>query len=297
MKTYKLIIGVFLILFAFSACEEELIQPEDYKYEYDQSQAPQVSNDQLIKVSATYATFSADADTLYVDRGFILDTLEDFSTQRVFPATGETDEFEVTATDLRENKTYYYKSYATTIMGGTTTGAVGSFTTKQSVTPFSISYDKATVEEWESAGFSSIDKDGDGNDWSLTYYDEEAGQVAFISYSWLNEALTPENYLVYPDLELSGIDGLLTFTLQAGDPNFPQETLKLIVSDQPITSDNVGDAEVIYTTTLQDDDLFTASVNIPAAYEGGNVYFALAHTEVTDMFSVYFLGTSFSYVE
>ncbi len=297
MKTYKFIIGVLVILLTFSACEEELTIPEDYMYEYDQSQAPQVSNDQLIKVSATYATLAATADTGYVDRGFIIDTLEDFSTQMVIPATAGTDEFEVTATDLKENKTYYYKSFATTIMGGTTTGDVGTFTTKESVTPFSISYDKATVEEWESAGFSTIDKDGDGNDWSLTYYDEEAGQVAFISYSWLNEPLTPENYLVYPELELSGIDGLLSFTVQAGDPNFPNETLKLVASTTPITEDNVADAEVLYTTTLQDGEAFTASINIPTSYQGGNLYLALAHTDVTDMFSVYFLSTTFSYVE
>ncbi|WP_372950029.1 choice-of-anchor J domain-containing protein [Mariniphaga sp.] len=292
--------------FAFTSCQEELVNPDEYRIEYDQTKAPSLGDASIVKVSAGYAVLQASADTGAVDRGFLVSESEnDFSAATVISVKNDADivelnndgTFSLRASGLQGQKTYYFKPFAANFEGGTVLGNVQSFTTRESVVAYEISTAESSLEDWENAGFESIDKDGDGLGWDLTYYDEEAGQVTFISYSWYGEAVTPENYLVFPELTLDGVDGTVTVNVQAADPDWSAETFKVVISDAPITEDNCREAEVLYTNTLAGGDEFSATVDIPADYEGGNIYMALVHAEVTDMYAIMFLGTQLSYAK
>lgn len=302
----KLFVFTLAGAFAFTACQEELVNPDDYRIEYDQTKAPSLGDASIVKVSAGYAVLQASADTGAVDRGFLISESEnDFSSATVISVKNDANvvelnsdgTFTLRASGLQGQNTYYFKSFAANFEGGTVTGNVQSFTTRESVVAYKISTAESSLDDWQNAGFESIDKDGDGLGWDLTYYDDEETQIAFISYSWYGTALTPENYLVFPELALDGVDGTVTVNVQAADADWSAETFKIVISDVPITEENCRDAEVLYSNTLAGGDVFSASVDVPAAYEGGNIYLALVHAEVTDMYAIMFLGAQLSYAK
>jgi hypothetical protein len=307
MKNYiKIFVFIFAGAVALTSCQEELVNPDEYRIEYDQTKAPSLGDASIVKVSAGYAILQASADTGAVDRGFLISESEnDFSAAKVISVKKDADvveldsdgTFSLRASGLQGQKTYYFKSFAANFEGGTVTGSVQSFTTRESVVAYKISTAGSSLDDWQNAGFESIDKDGDGLGWDLTFYDEAETQVAFISYSWYGEPVTPENYLVFPELSLDGVDGTVSVSLQAADADWSAETFKVVISDAPITEENCRDAEVLYTNTLAGGDVFSATVDIPATYEGGNIYLALVHAEVTDMYAIMFLGTQLSYAK
>jgi hypothetical protein len=307
MKNYiKIFVFIFAGAVALTSCQEELVNPDEYRIEYDQTKAPSLGDASIVKVSAGYAILQASADTGAVDRGFLISESEnDFSAAKVISVKKDADvveldsdgTFSLRASGLQGQKTYYFKSFAANFEGGTVTGSVQSFTTRESVVAYKISTAGSSLDDWQNAGFESIDKDGDGLGWDLTFYDEAETQVAFISYSWYGEPVTPENYLVFPELSLDGVDGTVSVSVQAADADWSAETFKVVISDAPITEENCRDAEVLYTNTLAGGDVFSATVDIPATYEGGNIYLALVHAEVTDMYAIMFLGTQLSYAK
>ena len=81
-------------------------------------------------------------------------------------------------------------------------------------------------------GWTTIDADGDGYDWSLLISNEVLGQnglagmMTSASYAG-GTALTPDNYLVSPKLKL---DGKITFWANAQDASFPSEHFGVAVS-------------------------------------------------------------------
>ncbi len=302
----KLFIFILTGAFIFSSCQEELVNPDEYRIEYDQTKAPAVGDASIAKVSAGYAILQASADTAAIDRGFLVSASEsDFSSATVISVKKSADvvelqdngTFTLRAGGLQGQKTYYFKPFASNFEGGTVTGSVQSFTTRESVVAYEISTSGSSIDDWQNAGFESIDKDGDGLGWNLTYYDEDAGQVAYISYSWYGDPVTPENYLVFPEMTLDGVDGTIEVTVQAADEDWPYEKFKIVVSDEPITEGNCRDAEVLLTHQLANGNVYTASADIPEKYEGSKVYFALLHAEVTDWYAIFFLGTKLSFAK
>jgi hypothetical protein len=293
-KIIKPFIYFLLAVFVFAACQEEVVK-EDYEI-LDPSKSPSVTTGEPVQISSNFAVLGGISQGDNVEKGILLANNEALNSASVFTVASE-EELQVRASGLAPSTKYYYAAFGVSAEGGSSIGEIKSFTTLEGVVEFSISYDTSSLEEWQNAGFETIDMDGDGEDWGLTYYDEAAGQVAYASYSWSGSPLTPENYLVFPEMGFNGQFGVFTFTIQAGDPGYFGETVKLIVSSEPITADNARDAEVILTHTLASANAFTASVDVPAEYEGSPVYFALVHTEVTDMYVVYFLSANFSYAK
>ncbi|MFW6289520.1 MAG: choice-of-anchor J domain-containing protein, partial [Mariniphaga sp.] len=293
-KRLKTSIFFLMALFVFTACQEEIVK-DDYEV-LDPSKAPSVTTGEPVQVSSNFAVLSGTSQGEDIEKGVLLADNEELNSASVFTVTPE-DEFQVRASGLVSSTQYYYAAFSVNADGGLAVGEVKSFTTLEGVVEFDISYETASVEDWENANFETIDMDGDGEDWGLTYYNEDAGQAAFASYSWFDSPLTPENYLVFPEMQFEGKFGVLTFTIQAGDPDWFAEKVKLVVSAEPITAENARDAEVIFTHTLENAEMYTASVDVPAAYEGSPVYFALVHADVTDNFVVYFLGADFSYAK
>ncbi|MBN1187031.1 MAG: choice-of-anchor J domain-containing protein [Bacteroidales bacterium] len=297
MKKYnKFFFGFVITALIATSCQEDLIDAGKYDTKLDASKAPSATTSNPVKVSAAYAILAGSEIGGTEDRGILLSASDDFASVTVIPASSEGN-FEVKAESLTPNKTYYYRSYATNLEGGTSLGEIKSFKTRDGFTAFTIDYLTSPMADWLDAGFGDIDKDGDGNSWYMVYYDEEASQIWMKSASWASSPLTPENYLLLPMMNFEGVDGTLTINMQSTDANYPAEKFKVVVSNEPITVDNCQQAEVLFTHTMADGNVFTKAIEVPASYEGGEVYFAIAHFDCTDNYQLAFLGATFSYAK
>lgn len=292
-KLLKSSIFFLLAVFVFAACQEEVVK-DDYEV-LDPSKAPAVATGEPVQISSNFAVLSGTSEDSDVEKGILLADNAELTSASVF-TVGADEELQVRATGLAPSTEYYYAAFGVTADGGSSIGEVKSFTTLEGVIEFDISYETASAEDWQNAGFETIDMDGDGEDWGLaTYMNTE--KVAYASYSWSGSPLTPENYLVFPEMQFNGKFGVFTVAIQAGDASWFAEKVKLVVSAEPFTAENARDAEVIFTHTLENGNIYTASVDVPAAYEGSPVYFALVHAEVTDNYLVYLLKANFSYAK
>lgn len=288
----------FLIVFitaTFVACDDDIVK-SDYDLKVDNTQAPTATTKDPIKVSAAYAELSGTSVKGTLDRGVLVSKTQDFKSVTVVPASADGD-FTVKAQALTPNTTYYYRSYATNVEGGTGLGAIKSFKTKVGFTGFSIDYKTATISDWESAGFGNIDKDGDGESWDLAWFSQANNQICMRSYSWDDAALTPENYLLFPEIDFDGVDGLLTVVLKGNDGTYFKEKFKVVISNEAITEENCRDAEVLFVHTLANNSIYTKVIDIPAKFEGSKVYIAIAHFDCSDEYALNLLGATFSYAK
>ena len=155
------------------------------------------------------------------------------------------------------------------------------------------------------ANWTTIDADGDGNDWyTLNWIDAgwdetggHSGESWATSASYASAALTPDNYLVSPQLTLGGT---LTFWACAQDPDWAAEHFGVAVS-----TTNNSDASAF--TTIQEWTLtakglgartpdsrsrvnrignyYQYTVDL-SAYDGQTGYIAIRHFGCTDMFRI-----------
>ena len=120
-------------------------------------------------------------------------------------------------------------------------------------------------------GWTTIDNDGDGNNWYIA-----GGTLASASYG--NGALTPDNWLVTPQLDLQGT---LKVNLWGQDPNWADEHFAIYLST---TGNTVED----FTTVLLAETVATGAVTEYSAdlssYAGQKGYIAIRHFNCTDMF-------------
>ncbi|MBQ7532650.1 MAG: choice-of-anchor J domain-containing protein [Bacteroidales bacterium] len=146
------------------------------------------------------------------------------------------------------------------------------------MTEFTEGFENGFPSTW-----TMIDADGDGNNWDLTHYvPAHTGANSMYSYSFDNVvgALTPDNYMVTPMVEL--VPGsTLSLWASTQDVNFPAEHFGVAVS---------ADGENF--TTVAEWDL-TAKVagewHEYIAYVGdyeGNMYLAIRHFNCTDQFMI-----------
>ncbi|MDO9256065.1 MAG: choice-of-anchor J domain-containing protein [Bacteroidales bacterium] len=140
--------------------------------------------------------------------------------------------------------------------------------------------------------WTTIDKDGDGHNWHINI----AGSEVFaVSDSWMSGvagALTPENYLVSPKINLTGINGTvkLRYTIQIPDPVSVEEHYKVAVST---TGNKVADfKDIVLEETCTEADYYE---NLPAwkerwvdltPYIGQNIYLAWCHFNCTNMYQI-----------
>jgi len=158
-----------------------------------------------------------------------------------------------------------------------------------SQTYFSDNFDDENISDW-----TLYDQDGDGFNWETVALDEPAGITpAIASYSYDNasqEALTPNNYIVSPLINLSSAtSAILKFKVKAQDPAWAGETYSVYVATTnsvaaflattPLLTENAasnGTGGIFYNKTI---DL--------SAYAGQQVYIAFRHYNSTDMFSLH----------
>ena len=293
------IISFFMLLSVlFFSCHDEL-KKADYDFVPDQSKAPTVLSEDPIIVSGSYAilkgtvTEPANADdplNAILDQGILISEDPNVASDIVL-FRGNVGTFEILVSDLKGQTRYYYRTFATNHSGGTALGEIKSFTTFASQTLFNVNFRESSMEDWQNAGFTTIDKDGDGQDWHLAWFSQANQQISYRSFSWNGGELEPENYLLLPEITIEG-GGIIGFTVQAADASYPREKFKLVISDEPITEENCRDAEVLFSHELANGNEYSNSVMIPPKYGGGNVYIAFAHYDCTDWYALFLKAIS-----
>ena len=128
--------------------------------------------------------------------------------------------------------------------------------------------------------WTTVDADGDGNNWysntnSGQTHNESAGAVTSASYS--GGALTPDNWLISPQVELGG-----TFSMWAcpQDAAWPQEHFGIFVST---TDANPSSFTMLNEWTCQAGVWKQYSVDL-RLYAGQTGYIAVRHFDCTDLF-------------
>ncbi len=148
-------------------------------------------------------------------------------------------------------------------------------------TPYFIGGDSATFTS-NTACWSALDADGDGNGWVFS-------NTSFYSLSWLNTALTPDNWLFSPAFLLhEDLPCILQWTI-ALNPRYPHEHYGVYLSHSGgDTSSYVLIGEYDCDTT---DNQRQFSLPLDD-YLGDTVYIAFRHFSSTDQNIIYIHGVN-----
>jgi len=156
------------------------------------------------------------------------------------------------------------------------------------VTYFSENFESGDLGNW-----TTVDQDGDTYTWDVFQLTAHSGDYCASSASWTSTdgALTPDNWLITPAIDLSGASGtiFLEWYVAAQDQTWPSEVYRVLVST---TGTSVGDFVEIYPDeTVQaggpdGNNYWKRTVDVSAYAGQSNVYFAFQHHNVTDMFMI-----------
>ena len=206
------------------------------------------------------------------------DALEDGVVTDVECAPGDTA-LQVTFTGL-EAGTYYYPIVADTAFGG-----FEAYTMNVTPSECEVIDPEVEGESFESGVFppycwTQADEDGDGQSWFAYGADPYAGDSSAATASWNGTPLTPDNWLITPQLEL-GTGEELRFYVAAQDPDWSLENYSVYIST---TGNAVADFDTeLWTETLASTDWAERTLDL-SAYDGQTVYLAFRHHDVTDQF-------------
>jgi hypothetical protein len=135
-------------------------------------------------------------------------------------------------------------------------------------------------------GWIAIDNDGDGHNWensveSTQSMDAYEGVGCMASASYMNNigALTPDNYLISPAIEI-GTSSILSYWHDAQDASWADEHYYVKLST---TGTELGDFTETLWEGLTPGEWAEVTIDL-SAYAGNTCYIAFHHTEVTDMF-------------
>ena len=134
--------------------------------------------------------------------------------------------------------------------------------------------------------WTTYDQDGDGNNW-FAFTTETATNVA-TSASWIPDgALTPENWLVSPAIDLTEYtaDIALDWTVFGQDPEWALEHYKVVVSTTDNAVESFTDENIVLEETLPGNEIYERNVDL-TAYAGEIIYIAFVHYNISDMFRI-----------
>lgn len=147
-------------------------------------------------------------------------------------------------------------------------------------------------DEWAPEGWQAIDNDGDDFNWFASYRTSENDTIYSIrSQSWTSGtgALTPDNWLITPEIDLSGYDIdasiLLRFTvgITANTPQYRKEHYGVFIAEG---TDQIAAFELLSEETFTEETPrmtpLEREIDI-SAYAGKIVYLSIRHFNVTDM--------------
>ncbi len=129
--------------------------------------------------------------------------------------------------------------------------------------------------------WETVDADGDGFDWSLPEGSGFEGEYAVMSLSYDNEdleALTPDNYLITPQLALGEGDSLY-YVVRSLNATWVSENYSVLVST---TGNDIEDfTDVVFNEVLESIEWEGRSIDL-SAYNNQSIYIAFRHHDVTD---------------
>ena len=133
-----------------------------------------------------------------------------------------------------------------------------------------------------------IDADGDGMNWGVDYWAEGLyydGSKAAVSYSWLDEVLTPDNWMISPEFTIGeGEKWLSYFTASAnqGAGADIDEHWQVVIIPE---GSDIEDGIVVEETTMTTAQLTEHLVDL-SAFAGETVRIAFRHFECTDEYTL-----------
>jgi len=189
--------------------------------------------------------------------------------------------------------------------------APAGVTVNPAATTADVSWEPATITQWnlryreyvgntdyystsfetdeDLAGWHGWDADGDGNWWGVRppeYSAIDGNCLTSASYS-NGTVLTPDNWLVSPQLTLNGV---VKFKAWGQDPAYASEIIRVYISN---TTDSVNafidlseDITVVAYDSINNGVGNIYQFAIPEQYQGQQGYIAIRHYNVSDMFCV-----------
>lgn len=154
-------------------------------------------------------------------------------------------------------------------------------------TYFSDDFEDEDVSDW-----TTIDSDGDGKNWAdMFFVPDSAGNpttpVSLISRSWQVNALTPDNWIISPAIDLSSATGSLSLNwkVKCANASWDNEHYTVYVG----TASDIASLEA---STVQFSETYDDPANAGTQYSrtldvsslaGQTIYVAFRHHDVTDM--------------
>lgn len=131
-----------------------------------------------------------------------------------------------------------------------------------------------------------IDNDGDGYNWFIWNANTldgngnptVLGKGCATSASYQSGALTPDNWLITPQIDLQGT---LKVWLRGQDPSYAGEHFAIYLST---TGTDVKDFKTVLVPETEATDIYTEYIADLSAYDGQKGYIAIRHFNCTDMF-------------
>lgn len=136
-------------------------------------------------------------------------------------------------------------------------------------------------------GWTTVDNDGDGYTWDASFlYQNEgaahAGDGMIASASYINNlgALTPDNWLISPAVNLTA-NSNLTFWVKGQDGSYFAENYSVYVATSNTVAAFTATTAVLTGTTTNAWEQKTVDLS---SYTGQTVYIAFRHHDITDMY-------------
>ncbi len=168
-------------------------------------------------------------------------------------------------------------AYSSTLSFTTTCAAITEF-------PWNEGFENG-IDCW-----TIVDQDGDGYEWyEASITDANAGSLSnhggtymMTSASYNDVALTPNNWLISPALDLSGLSGTVKMSYFIGgqDMAWYEEHYKVCVST---STDIASFTDILFEETLPESGWLERNVDL-STYIGQTIYVAFVHYNCTDMF-------------
>ena len=137
--------------------------------------------------------------------------------------------------------------------------------------------------EEQTEGWSLYDADGDGNNWGLAYSSDDQDDVCFYSASYISGtgALSPDNWLITPEVALGGT---LKFKTWNKSSNY-LDKIMVYVCNKP-EFESVDDFVAISEDFIQPSTT-PEEIEIDLSSYEGNGYIAFRHYDCTNMWEIY----------
>ncbi|MFP4447823.1 MAG: InlB B-repeat-containing protein [Bacteroidales bacterium] len=136
--------------------------------------------------------------------------------------------------------------------------------------------------------WTSVDNDSDGQEWITggNDYEPVSGDFVAVSASWANdEAVTPDNWLVSPEIQVNSDLVEISYWIKAQDQDWPEETYSILVSDDG--NSVPGNFTEVHKETLNANNAeWTEKKVYIENYSGSTIHIAFRHWDCTDQFQI-----------